>query len=441
MWKECLVKRSLIEDLLGWKEKKDKKPLIIKGARQVGKTWIMKEFGKIHYEKVAYINFDGNHRMSQLFSGDFDIARIISGLEIESSVKIAPKNTLIILDEIQECHLALSSLKYFHEKAPDYSIVSAGSMLGVALHSGTSFPVGKVDFLELYPLSFSEFLLAMGEEPLLNVLQKQDFSLINTFRDKYINLLHTYYFVGGMPEAVSDFALNGDFQKVRSIQRNILAAYEHDFSKHVPVATVTKLRMLWSSILAQLAKENKKFIYGAIKKGARAKEYETAITWLEDCGLIYKINRINAPLLPLRAYEDISAFKLFILDIGLLAAMGDLDAKTLLDGDSIFREFKGALTEQYVLQQLKNNKNMPISYWANDSNSAEIDFVIQLNGTVVPVEAKASINLKAKSLKSYMDKFNPKIAVRTSAANYKQCENLYDVPLYMIENIAEILCD
>ena len=393
----------------------------------------------MNIKNFAYINFEGNERMHRLFSGDMDIRRIITGLQIEADCKINADETLIIFDEIQECPKALASLKYFYENTPEYNIIAAGSMLGIALHNGTSFPVGKIEFMELYPLSFFEFLKALGENDLLMLIDKLDFELIKTFKNKFIDLLRQYYFVGGMPEIVSTFIQTQDFTKVRNIQKNILMSYEQDFSKHVPHSTVPKLRMLWNSVPSQLTKENKKFIYGLIRKGARAKEYEAALTWLCDCGLVYKINRINKPGLPLKAYEDIGAFKLFVLDVGLLSAMSELDIRTLLDGDKIFEEFKGALTEQYVLQQLQGIKDLPIFYWTSDSGMAELDFVVQSGKEVIPIEAKATTNLQAKSLKTYREKFDPKISIRTSTADYKYDAGLYDVPLFIIEAMSSII--
>lgn len=434
------MKRKALAELIKWKEKSNKKPLIIRGARQVGKTWLMKYFGKTHYKQTAYINFDGNKRMADLFEQDYDISRILEGLSIESGIKINPSDTLIIFDEVQECKKALTSLKYFYEKEPQYNIIAAGSLLGVALHQGTSFPVGKVEFMDLYPLTFSEFMEAMGHSDLLTLLEKQDFALIKTFQDKYIDTLKQYYYVGGMPEVVLSFSKNKDYQEVRKIQNDILTAYEQDFSKYISPQMVTKLRMLWNSIPAQLSKENKKFIYGVIKEGSRAKEYETALTWLMDCGLVYKINRVKKPGHPLSAYEDISAFKLFIVDVGLLSALTKLDVKTLLEGSQVFEEFKGALTEQYVLQQLKTFKDMDIFYWANDAK-AELDFLLQIDNMILPVEAKATTNLKAKSLKSYCDANKCPIAIRYSTASYKKTDNLYDIPLYLLEQSLSIIKD
>jgi len=432
------MQRKAFRRLSDWKNRKDKKPLVIKGARQVGKTWLMKEFGKVDYKNSAYINFDSNERMLRLFSSDMDINRIITGLEIEADCKINSSETLIIFDEIQECPKALTSLKYFYENAPEYNIVAAGSMLGVALHSGTSFPVGKVEFMDLYPLSFFEFLKALGEDELLKLTENLDFELIKTFNDKYINLLRKYYYIGGMPEVVANFVQNQDFKQARTLQKNILMSYEQDFSKHIPHTTVPNVRMLWNSIPSQLAKENKKFIYGLIKKGARAKEYEAALTWLSDCGLIYKINRVNKPGFPLKAYEDIGAFKLYVSDVGLLSALSELDVKTLLEGNKIFEEFKGSLTEQYALQQLKT-LDLPVYYWTSDAGRAELDFILQIDRQIIPIEAKASINLQAKSLKTYLEKFKPEVSIRTSTADYNEFEGLYDIPLYLLEMIQKIL--
>lgn len=427
------MKRKLLKDLIEWKNNKNHKPLIIEGARQVGKTWLMKEFGATQYEKVAYINFDRNEKMCEVFNADLDTERLLTAIGLDVGFKITPEDTLIIFDEIQECPRAITSLKYFNEDAPNYDIVAAGSLLGVAHHSGTGFPVGKVEFLKLYPLSFTEFLDAMGKEQYVELIEKQDFQMIKLFNTKFEDLLKQYSYIGGMPEVVQDFVNNKDFNKVRTIQKRILSAYEKDFSKHIPSNTVEKVRMLWNSIPAQLAKENKKFIYGAIKKGSRAKEFEIALTWLKDAGLIYQIHKITKPGLPIGAYEDLDSFKLFLLDVGLLGALVNLDAKTILDKYEIFQEFKGAIAEQYVLQQFKTIKDLPIYYWSNETSRAEIDFVIQIDSDVVPVEVKATTNLQAKSLKVYMEKFKPNYAIRTSMADYKTTDNLIDLPLYAIE--------
>lgn len=424
--------RMAIEQLQKWRRKKRRKPLIIRGARQVGKTWLMKEFGASEYESAVYINFDNNERMKALFEGSLEVERLVTGLELYAGHKIDPDNTLLIFDEVQEVPRALTSLKYFNEDAPQYQIVCAGSLLGVALHQGTSFPVGKVEFLDLYPLSFFEFMMAMGKERYVELLRKGDFDMATAFKQDYIELLKHYYYVGGMPEAVQAFADNRDFNEVREIQRRILEAYEQDFSKHAPNEAVPRIRMLWNSIPAQLAKENKKFIYGLIKEGARAKEYELAMLWLTDCGLVHKVHRVTTPSLPLKAYEDLKAFKLFLVDVGLLSCMVGLRQDVLLDGNELFKEFKGALTEQYVLQQLKTIKGLNIYYWTADRGTAEVDFVIDNGSDVIPVEVKAEVNLQAKSLKVYRDKFQPKLSIRTSMADYKQEDWLLNLPLWAI---------
>lgn len=427
--------RIAIEKLYKWKNSKRRKPLIIEGARQVGKTWLMKEFGKQAYADTVYINFDSNSRMADLFSADLDTDRLIMGLELYAGRKINPENTLLIFDEVQEVPRALASLKYFYENAPQYHIVCAGSLLGIALHQGTSFPVGKVDFLKLYPLSFSEFLMATGNERFAELLKNQDYEMITSFKQTYIDVLKHYYFVGGMPEAVQSFAESKDFNEVRAIQKRILAAYEQDFSKHAPNEIVPKIRMLWNSIPSQLARENKKFIYGLVREGGRAREYETAIMWLSDCGLVHKVSRVNAAGIPLKAYEDLKAFKLFIVDVGLLGCMTGLRQRTLLDGDDLFVEFKGALTEQYVCQQLKTIEDLGVYYYTNDRGSCEIDFVVDTGEQIVPIEVKAETNLRAKSLKTYRERFEPELSVRTSMADYKKEDWLLNLPLYAIENI------
>lgn len=430
--------RIAIEKLKRWKESKNRKPLIIEGARQVGKTWLMKEFGKLYYSDTVYINFDSNSTMKELFDSDLNVERIILGLELYTGKKIDFNNTLLIFDEIQEVPKALSSLKYFCENAPEYHIVCAGSLLGIALHQGTSFPVGKVDFLKLYPLSFKEFLIAIGNERFADLLDKQDYQMITSFKQKYIDALKTYYFVGGMPEVVQNFVLNKDYNEVRSIQKRIFLAYEQDFSKHAPNEIVPKIRMLWNNIPSQLVKENKKFIYGLVREGARAKDYETAIMWLSDCGLVHKVSRINAPNNPLKVYEDLKSFKLFVVDIGLLSCMVGLHQQVLLEKNDLFVEFKGALTEQYVCQQLKTIEDLGIYYYTNDRGSCEIDFIIDTGKQIIPVEVKAEINLKAKSLKTYQEKFTPKLSIRTAMTDFKKEETLINLPLYSIENIVKL---
>ena len=429
------MKRKLLDNLIEWKNKEGHKPLILEGARQVGKTWLMKEFGRTQYKKVAYINFDRNLKMREAFETDLDTKRLITAIGLDAEFKITPEDTLIIFDEIQECPRAITSLKYFNEEAQEYDIIAAGSLLGVAHHSGTGFPVGKVEFLNLYPLSFNEFLDAMGKEQFVELIEKQDYEMIKLFNNKFEDLLKQYCYIGGMPEVVQNFVDNNDFNQVRTIQKRILSAYERDFSKHIPANTVEKARMLWNSIPTQLAKENKKFIYNAIKKGSRAKEFETALTWLRNNGLVYQVHKITKPGLPISAYANLDAFKLFVLDVGLLGALSGLDAKTILGKYEIFQEFKGAIAEQYVLQQLKTIENIPIYYWTNETSRAEVDFVIQIDSKIIPVEVKAAKNLKAKSLKNYIGQFKPELALRTSLADYKKTENLIDLPLYAIGNI------
>lgn len=431
--------RCAIETLYQWKQSKYRKPLIIEGARQVGKTWLMKEFGKQAYQDTVYINFDSNSQMAELFATDLNTNRLVLGLELYAGRKIDPDNTLLIFDEVQEVPRALASLKYFYEDAPQYHIVCAGSLLGIALHQGTSFPVGKVDFMKLYPLSFREFLMATGKERFAELLSQQDFSMMNAFAKTYIDALKHYYFVGGMPEAVLRFSENQDFNEVREVQRRILAAYEQDFSKHAPNEIVPRIRMLWNSIPSQLAKENKKFIYGLVREGGRAKDYEAAIMWLSDCGLVHKVSRVSAPNLPLKAYEDLKAFKLFVVDVGLLGCMTGLRQQTLLEGNDLFVEFKGALTEQYVLQQFKTIADFNVYYYTNDRGSCEIDFVVDNGESVVPVEVKAEVNLKAKSLRTYKEKFTPALSVRASMAEYRREDWLLNLPLYAIEEIEKLI--
>ncbi len=427
------MKRTAITQLTAWKTSANRKPLVIRGARQVGKTWLMKEFGKTEFKNFVYINFDSNPDMANLFEGSLQIPRLIAGLQIYSGQKITT-DTLLIFDEIQEVPRALSSLKYFCEEAPEYAVIAAGSLLGVAMHKETSFPVGKVDFMDLYPLSFTEFLNATNNENLADLLQSGDWQLITTFKNKYIELLRYYYFIGGMPEAVQTFIDENDLNTVRKIQQNILTAYEQDFSKHAPVETVPCIRMVWQSIPSQLAKENRRFVYGSLRKGARAKDFELAIQWLKDCGLIQQVIRLSKPSLPLPAYAD-EGFKMFLSDVGLLGAMSRLDAKTLLQGNAFFNEFKGALTEQYVAQELRCELNHTPCYWSAEHATAEVDFVFQYNTNIYPVEVKAEENLKAKSLKVYSDKYTPAISIRTSMSDYRHDDWLLNLPLYGISQI------
>jgi len=429
--------RTAMNELYQWKDSKYRKPLIIRGARQVGKTWLMREFGGLAYKNTVYINFDNNKRMEELFSTDLQVERIIIGLELYSGQKIDPANTLLIFDEVQEVPKALTSLKYFNENAPQYHIICAGSLLGVALHQGTSFPVGKVDFLDLYPLSFFEFMKAMEKERYAETLMSGDFEMAHTFRQEYIDLLKQYYYVGGMPEAVLRFSENRDFNEVRDVQERILAAYEQDFSKHAPSKVVPRIRMLWNSIPTQLGMENKKFIYGLIREGARAREYELALLWLCDCGLVYKVHRVTTPQIPCNAYMDLSAFKLFVVDVGLLSCMAGLRQDILLDGNALFKEFKGSLTEQYVLEQIKPQKRLSVYYWTNERNTSEIDFLVSDGQSVIPLEVKAEVNLQSKSLKTFRDKFSPPLSVRTAMTDYKKEDWLLNLPLYAVGTLSQ----
>ena len=431
------MKRALLENLKQWKNSTTRQPLILRGARQVGKTWLMKEFAKTEYENFIYVNFEFDEDMKTLFEADLNPERILLHLNAFSGIEAKPHKTLIIFDEIQEANRGLTSLKYFSENAPEYHVIAAGSLLGITLHKHVSFPVGKVDFLDLYPLNFYEFLCAIGQERFAELIKTDDFQMMTSFKTKYVEWLRQYYYVGGMPAAVASFAEKKDFTEVRSIQKKILTAYESDFSKYAPAEIVPRIRLVWNSILPQLAKENRKFIYAKIQKGARAREFELAMAWLLDCGLIKQVFRVTKPDLPLKAYLDFSAFKLFMVDVGLMAAMAELDAKTLLKGSEIFEEFKGALTEQFVFQQLTQNENLVIAYWASDSLKAEIDLLVQYSNEIIPIEVKATENLQAKSLKTFCQKHSPQTAIRTSLSDYRTETWLTNVPLYIIGNYFE----
>ena len=427
--------RSAINALLQWKNKDNRKPLIIMGARQVGKTWLMKEFGRTNYEKVAYISFYNNKRMDEVFQNDFDVKRIIMNLNIEAGVAITPGDTLIILDEIQDSPKVLESLKYFCEEAPQYHVVAAGSLLGVAIHEGVSYPVGKVDLLDLYPLNFREFLYAMEEQGLADALETKDYPLIDNFSDKYLFWLKNYYYTGGMPAVVDAFRMHRDYAEVRQIQNDIVRQYEGDFGKHIDTHTLPRIRLVWDSVPMQLAKENKKFFFGQIKKGARSSEYELAIQWLVDCGLVYKVNRVNEPNMPLKAYKSMNAYKLFLLDVGLLGALSELEAESILDGNDIFVEFKGALTEQYVLQQLISDTRYTPYYFGTEKATFEQDFLVQRGKDIVPIEVKAGDNIRSQSLKAYCDKYHPNKAVRFSTLKYIDQGWMENIPLYAVCNL------
>ncbi len=427
--------RFAMDKLLKWKNKDNRKPLIIMGARQVGKTWLMKEFGKQYYEKVAYISFYNNRRMNDVFEMDFDIKRIIMNLNIESGVTITPGDTLIILDEIQDTPKVLESLKYFCEEGAEYHVVAAGSLLGVAIHEGVSYPVGKVDLLDLYPLNFREFLCAMDEENLSNALETKDYALIDNFSERYIFWLKNYYYTGGMPEVVNAFRMHKDYDEVRQLQNDIVRQYEGDFGKHIDAKTLPRIRMVWDSIPMQLAKENKKFFFGQIKKGARSSDYEIAIGWLVDCGLIYKVSRVNEPHIPLKAYKSINAYKLFMLDVGLLGALSELEAESILEENDIFVEFKGALTEQYVLQQIVSDTKYTPYYYGTEKSTFEQDFLIQKGKNVIPIEVKAEANIRSQSLRAYCDKYSPEEAVRFSMLKYMDQGWMVNIPLYAVCNL------
>lgn len=434
------MRRDAMKKLIGWKNSEHRKPMVLRGARQVGKTWLMQEFGRTQYESVAYINMEGNQQMERLFDLDFDIERIVDGLEIFSGVKIEPHKTLIILDEIQEVPRSLTALKYFYENQPGYHVIVAGSLLGIAHHSGVSFPVGKVDFMDIYPLSFVEFLQAIGEEPYADLIMAPeiDLGIIGAFAPKIIDQLRTYYIVGGMPEVVNRYLDEGNLLTVRDVQQKILNAYEQDFSKHAPEVIVPRVRELWYSMPAQLAKENKKFIFRQVREGARGREYESALLWLEDTGVATRVTRVNSSALPLSAYENRDIFKLFFLDVGLLGASSKLDPVVVLEGGRIFKEFKGALTEQFVLQELRA-KGIHPHYFANDDSRGEIDFIIQVANSVIPIEVKSETNTRSKSLEAFIDKHASTNAIIVSMNDYERTSIISRVPLYLTDRLVDLI--
>ena len=425
------MERSIYSSLKKWKESPTRKPLILQGARQVGKTYILKEFGAREYSEVVYINCDDNNDMQNMFA-DYDIDRIIRSLSAISGVSIKPSTTLLILDEIQEVERGLASLKYFCEKAPEYHVAVAGSLLGITLHEGTSFPVGKVDMLYMYPMDFEEFLLAMGKEQLVELLRNNSWAALTPLRGMLTELLRQYYFVGGMPEAVKTYVERGDIWEVRSIHSKIIDAYRNDMSKHVPKQQVQRINMVWNSIPSQLARDNKKFIYGALRKGARANDFEIAIQWLVDSGLVHKVHRISKPVVPLKFYEDMASFKLFLLDCGLLGALSETPPEQILIGDNVFEEYKGAFTENYVLQQLKSLPRTFVYYYSNDNSTLEIDFVVQHDAHIIPIEVKAEENLRAKSLRQFVTDNSGLHGVRFSMSDYREQDWLTNVPLWAV---------
>jgi predicted AAA+ superfamily ATPase len=424
--------RTAIKSLEAWQRGKNRKPLVVYGARQVGKTWLMQEFGRLNYAKVAYIMMAENSRMAELFDGNSDAANIIRGLEAEAGFSFDPKNTLIILDEVQEVPKAVSALKFISEQVPKYHIVVAGSLLGVAHHAGASFPVGKVNSLTLRPMTFSEFARAIKSDEYAKILEKRDPKLLNSFHDELNNLLKQYLIVGGMPEAVKTFVESGDYFEARTVQEQIIRDYEYDFSKHAPANVVPRIRMVWGSIPSQLARENKKFIYGALKTGARAKDFELAIQWLTDSGLLQRVFRVNAAKPPLKHYEDLSAFKLFMVDVGLLGALSNLEPRTVLEKTDIFTEYKGAMTEQFVAQQLTATlKNL--YYFSSDDAKSEVDFMVEIGGLPVPVEVKSAENLSSKSLTYFVGKNLIERAIKFSLRPEKRNPIIYNEPLYLAE--------
>lgn len=426
--------RQLYQDLIHWKNKNNRKPLILHGARQVGKTYILKEFGNTEFKNLLYLNCENNAQLSAIFF-DFDIPRIIRSLEIISNQKIISNETLIFFDEIQEIPKALTSLKYFYENCPEYYVVVAGSLLGVSIHSDSSFPVGKTNSLHLYPMNFEEFLLAMGESSKYELLKTNNWNTIDSFRISFIDLLRQYYFIGGMPEAVLSYVTYKNPKEVREIQNELLKNYILDISKHAPNNDIPKINKIWNSIPPQLAKENKKFIYNSLQKGARGSQFENAIQWLVDAGLVYKIHKITKADLPLKYYEDENSFKLYLLDCGLMGAQANTPIEEILIGNSIFVEYKGAFTEVYVLQQLKTNSERFIHYFSNEKSSLEIDFIVQYKNQIIPIEVKSEVNLKSKSLKFFLEKFPTLNAIRCSMAPYKKEEKITNIPLYGINQL------
>ncbi len=439
------MKRFILEKLEDWNKSERKKPLVLMGARQVGKTWLMDEFARRHYKgETVSVNLMKNERLRARFESiDLDPKTVAEVISIETGKHIEPGRTLLIIDEIQESPRALTSLKFFNEDMPSLAVMAAGSLLGLALSrrgnhgERASFPVGKVSFLDVPPMTFEEFLIAIGESAKCDMLRRLDWKMAGVFHDSLCELLKKYYFIGGMPEAVLSYAEGRDFMSVRDVQREVLRSYDEDFAKHVDGAMLAKIRLLWNSIPSQLAKENKKFVYTALRQGARAREYEAALEWLEDAGMARIVRNVSSPLMPLAAYEAFAAFKLYAHDVGLVGAMVDLPQQTLLEGNSIFTHFKGALTEQFVAQEL-GAESMKPNYWSPDDAKAEIEFLVQCGGMVYPIEAKAETNLKAKSLMSYMTRYSPAKALRLSMARRNSSGAIEDYPLYAVR---EMLCE
>lgn len=423
------MKRDILEKLVEWKNNDHRKPLILNGARQVGKTYILKEFGAKEYSKVAFLSLDRDRKAVEIFEKGGSTTDMLVALSAVSQVDITPDDTLVVLDEVQDCPRALEALKYFCEDAPRVHVVVAGSLLGVSLHAGVSYPVGKVDELRLYPMSFLEFLEAMGKQRLASVIREGNWSVVNMLATELVGLLRQYYYVGGMPAAVAAYVEGRGLQEVRRIQQQIVRDYRRDFSKHAPAREVPRINMVWDSIPMQLAKENRKFVYGAMKKSARAADFELAIQWLVDAGLAYKVCRVSKPSMPLRFYEDMNVFKLFMLDVGLMGAMAETSPESMLVGDGIFSEYKGAFTELYVFTQLES-LGLPLYYHSVDKSTIEIDFMTQWNDRVIPIEVKAEVNVKSKSLRTFISN-NPGLkAIRYSMLPYEEQEYMTCIPLY-----------
>ena len=426
------MKRAAYKQLLDWKQQSNRKPLIIQGARQVGKTYLMKSFGAAEYQDVAYFNFEITRTLSAIFQKGYAITSMISSLEILHGKPINPRETLIIFDEIQACPEALTALKYFYEEAPEYHIFAAGSMLGVAIHQGVSFPVGKVSFLPLYPLSFHEFLEASGAQSLLQAIDKDQLDILQMLALELLDYYKMYCFLGGMPEVLKNYFEYNDLNRARGIQNDILQSYENDFSKHAPIAQLPRIRMVWQSIVPQLAKENSKFLYSLLRTGGRAKEFEMAIEWLKDAGVIHKVVRLSKPGIPITSYADFSDFKIYLSDVGLLGAMANLPIDVVLEGHRLFEEFKGVMAEQIICQLLLSNGHSA-HYWSPEAGKSEVDFVIQKDMRIVPIEVKSGENLRSRSLRVYFDKYQPQECIRTSLAGYQKQDWVKNIPMYLFE--------
>ena len=436
------MERNVLDELKRWKQSEWRKPLVIQGARQVGKTWIMREFGRREYQHTAYLSFVDTPHAASIFEGGYDVEGVMQAISLMTGVPVEPGNTLVVLDEIQECERALNALKFLRENAPQYHIMAAGSLLGVAVRQRQmSFPVGQVDFLHLHPLNFREFLAALGEENLVETLEKANEKLLRVIHGKLVNRLKEYLYVGGMPEVVSIYARSRDFSEVRRVQLQIIQGYENDFSKYTAPRDVPRIHAVWNSVPIQLARENRKFVYKYLGEGARAREYEMAVEWLILCGLLHRVRRISKPGVPLAAYESPNAFKLYGIDCGLLGAMAGLDSRSMVENNAIFEEFKGALTEQFVLQELLSSTDWKLAYWEPENGMAEVDFVAQAGNEVIPIEVKAGVNLRARSLASYRARYEPTVSLRSSLAPLEYNSGLWNIPLYLVSGAEKMLRD